>query len=118
MSLKELIWGPFCHRCGEKRTRNVDENNNPLCYNCELELEIEAEKKIICPRCHIEMNKKTINFGGTIIIDVCSSCNGIWLDQEELLKIENDVEEQKAIGAACAATGLAIASMNMNMMHR
>jgi Zn-finger nucleic acid-binding protein len=48
-------------------------------------------KKIECPRCSIEANRKEIDvLGPNIFIDVCPRCNGTWLDAGELGKLLKD----------------------------
>jgi Zn-finger nucleic acid-binding protein len=49
------------------------------------------EKKIDCPRCWVEAERKEAEiFGPNIEIDVCPKCNGIWLDPGELGKLLKD----------------------------
>ena len=39
---------------------------------------------IICPRCMVRMEKKTV---GKIVIDICKTCGGSWFDKDELEKV-------------------------------
>lgn len=48
--------------------------------------------KLICPRCKIEMNIINIH---DIEIDVCSKCNGMWLDDGEIEKLIKITKEMK-----------------------
>jgi uncharacterized protein len=46
-----------------------------------------------CPRCNIELTNKTIlDFKYFLHIDYCRSCGGIWLDNEELKRLEKTIE--------------------------
>ena len=42
------------------------------------------EKNIECPKCHVKMLKLT---NGKEIIDKCPKCGGIFLDKDEIKKI-------------------------------
>ncbi len=44
------------------------------------------EKLLKCPRCRIMMDKIKQN---NVILDVCRSCNGMWLDDKEIEKLIN-----------------------------
>lgn len=45
-----------------------------------------------CPQCSKKM--KTINFGydSNVFIDRCDSCNGIWLDEGEILQLASHLQ--------------------------
>ncbi|HLD30043.1 MAG TPA: zf-TFIIB domain-containing protein [bacterium] len=45
-------------------------------------------KSALCPRCGAEMLKKRAPRDSSIIIDQCSRCAGIWLDNTEIDKLE------------------------------
>lgn len=48
-------------------------------------------RKIVCPRCNIDSERKEIEiFGPNIYIDICPHCGGIWLDDGELKKLLKD----------------------------
>lgn len=47
----------------------------------------ETEKQRICPRCGNLMAKGSYRTTG-VIIDYCKSCRGVWLDDQELEKIQ------------------------------
>ncbi len=42
------------------------------------------EQKLKCPRCQIEMKQIKRE---EIIVDVCSTCGGMWLDHDEIPKL-------------------------------
>lgn len=44
----------------------------------------KMEKKLVCPRCGVKMEKIKKN---GVIIDVCRTCEGMWLDGGELEKL-------------------------------
>ena len=50
------------------------------------------ESNRICPKC-IEKMDKVVK--GTIIIDVCPKCKGIWLDDKEIDKLIEFVKHQQ-----------------------
>lgn len=41
-----------------------------------------------CPRCDRRMEKREHGFCSQIIVDVCPSCRGVWLDRGELAALE------------------------------
>ena len=45
------------------------------------ERRIMGEFAILCPKCHVEMDKKT---NGKFVIDACPKCRGIFLDKREI----------------------------------
>jgi PAS domain S-box-containing protein len=51
----------------------------------------KPEEKIIkCPRCWVEMKKEEVKvriLGPNVIIDVCPKCQGIWFDNDQLVKV-------------------------------
>jgi Zn-finger nucleic acid-binding protein len=47
-----------------------------------------------CPRCDgVEMKKVEFNIYTGIILDYCASCEGFWLDGEELTRINEEVRK-------------------------
>lgn len=53
-------------------------------------LEMDRQKKLpnkTCPKCEVEMNRREW-LKSQILIDVCSDCFGIWLDEGELQALE------------------------------
>lgn len=50
-----------------------------------------SERTYECHRCWVALDKKEVDvFGPNIIIDVCPTCKGIWLDKGELGKLLQD----------------------------
>lgn len=51
-----------------------------------------ADRDLACPKC--EQTTDAVNYGGDtgILIDRCTGCRGIWLDKDELEKIQMLVE--------------------------
>jgi Zn-finger nucleic acid-binding protein len=47
----------------------------------------EKEKRLVCPRCGNDMSKGRYR-KTEVIIDHCKSCSGVWLDDQELEKIQ------------------------------
>lgn len=50
----------------------------------------------VCPKCHQPMNKKEYGYCSQVIVDVCSSCWGIWLDNGEIQRLEIFFERSRA----------------------
>jgi Zn-finger nucleic acid-binding protein len=46
-----------------------------------------AEPVRDCPRCHRPMKKFNYAYDSHILLDRCESCNGIWTDNKEILKL-------------------------------
>ncbi len=46
------------------------------------------EKEYTCPICDRTLNKREYGYCSQVIIDVCPSCRGIWLDDKEIQKLE------------------------------
>ena len=44
----------------------------------------KGEVTLRCPRCRVKMDKIEKE---NVVIDVCPSCNGMWLDDNEMEKI-------------------------------
>lgn len=46
-----------------------------------------------CPRCNVELKNVTVK---DMALDICNSCDGIWLDKDELIKVtDKTIEELK-----------------------
>ncbi len=41
-----------------------------------------------CPKCSKPLNKKEYGYCSQIAIDVCASCQGVWLDKKEIKELE------------------------------
>lgn len=72
----------------------------------------EREKHLACPSCRASM--QAINFSGdtAVIVDRCGSCGGIWLDPEELERIQAILDlwqDQAPVQIAKAAGNIEIA---------
>jgi hypothetical protein len=52
----------------------------------------DVDRDLVCPKCRGQTD--AVNFGGNsgIIMDRCTGCGGIWLDAEELEKVQMLVE--------------------------
>lgn len=60
----------------------------------------ELERRIDCPVCAREMSTHPYLGPGTIVIDTCSQCNLIWLDNGELNRVVNAPGSDRGIGTA------------------
>ncbi len=46
------------------------------------------ESPVLCPKCDEKMDPHEYGYCSQIIVDVCPSCEGVWLDQGELQALE------------------------------
>jgi Zn-finger nucleic acid-binding protein len=44
-----------------------------------------------CPACHKELRQSDFREYGSVVVDVCSSCNGAWFDKGELDRFDDSV---------------------------
>ncbi len=92
------LFGDKCTRCG-RRTRNAYQDA-PTCETCVTEIETRlaaaSEETRLCPLDKAAMVKEVV--GGSVVIDRCSTCKGVWLDRGELDQISRSIE----LGAASA----------------
>ncbi|HDZ21253.1 MAG TPA: hypothetical protein ENH78_08175 [Phycisphaerae bacterium] len=57
----------------------------------------EVENEVSCPKCPgVELNRFNYACSSGIAIDRCPECSGIWLDKDELEKVQILVEEWQA----------------------
>lgn len=52
----------------------------------------EVARKVSCPSCHEDMNPRNFDYQSGIIIDMCGHCHGVWLDSNELDKVQSHKE--------------------------
>jgi Zn-finger nucleic acid-binding protein len=55
----------------------------------------EARKPLPCPSCNSELTAKEHGYCSQIMVDVCPSCRGVWLDAGELDALEIFFERSK-----------------------
>jgi Zn finger protein HypA/HybF involved in hydrogenase expression len=70
--------------CGTNKTKREFEGH-PTCDDCRINILIEREPVLRCPRDGARMIKESYS---QIIIDRCPQCNGVWLDAGEMGAIE------------------------------
>ena len=63
-------------RKGKKIGKTIQYKNGMI-----LGTTIISEQIIRCPKCRVNMDKKT---NGKFVIDVCPNCSGIFLDKQEV----------------------------------
>lgn len=64
---------PPCHGCGARLDRDVER-----CAAC-------GHRNVLrCPSCDLEMERRT---HGTLVLDLCRRCEGVWFDHAELSSI-------------------------------
>lgn len=54
-----------------------------------------SKAELNCPKCNVLMERREHGYCSQIMIDVCSSCRGIWLDRDELRGLEIFFEKVK-----------------------
>jgi hypothetical protein len=96
-----------CHVCNDRKTRRRDEQDRPICGDCEYDLqvqaEMDAEQRLRCPVDGQAMEKKLVE---GIIIDQCPGCNAVLLEGGELDEL-SDILSSSARSSGLA-TGVAI----------
>ncbi len=50
------------------------------------------EELLLCPRCKIEMKKLIKN---DVVLDICTKCKGMWVDNGELHKLAKIANNRK-----------------------
>lgn len=75
MANVEGIFQQQCQSCGGSIERNEER-----CQAC------GKPNVLNCPRCKTQMERKQ---KGRLVLDLCSSCSGVWFDREELQQIWN-----------------------------
>lgn len=53
---------------------------------------------LTCPKCQGKMSKQEHGYCSQILVDVCTTCRGIWLDRGELEALEVFFEQAQADG--------------------
>ncbi len=53
------------------------------------------EQDYLCPKCDKSLNKREYGYCSQVVIDVCPICRGIWLNKEELQRLEVFFERSK-----------------------
>lgn len=84
-----------CSRCGAaykwgQLTQTPE--GNLFCQNCWKHLDASKEAKRNCPVDGVEMNKWLI--AGLALIDKCPTCEGVWLDKNELEVIKKEAGQK------------------------
>jgi Zn-finger nucleic acid-binding protein len=56
----------------------------------------EERPDLVCPKCGGQMGKQEHGHCSQILVDVCASCHGVWLDRGELQALELFFEQAQA----------------------
>jgi uncharacterized protein len=64
---------------------------------------VQAQKALICPRCNVAMSTINYAYDSGVMIDQCSKCAGVWLDDQELEAIQMVVEAWESRDGAIRA---------------
>lgn len=59
----------------------------------------ETEKTLSCVKCEDELVKREYSFTSQVIIDNCPKGHGMWLDKDELARLEKFYEEEQDFAA-------------------
>jgi hypothetical protein len=96
------LFGEKCVRCGERtRERHDLRPVCPACYQSMQLMMIAAnEAKRICPVDGAQLAKQIAHM---LVIDRCPTCGGIWLDNDELERINSEVASEAMMAVARAA---------------
>ena len=71
-------------------------------FNMERQLD---EQKLSCPKCNNKMEKQVHSEDSMIVVDICPSCHGLWLDKGELTALEIYAENQRLAGSSSSKMG-------------
>jgi Zn-finger nucleic acid-binding protein len=85
--LLKKLFGEKCTKCHKTRTKRHDENGVLMCIPCQLDVEIQKEMKLKCPKCGTLMNKEYVE---KTITDKCPKCGGVFLDKGEMFGFLHD----------------------------
>lgn len=88
----------FCSHCGAAIARQ----------------EVEANTKMLCPRCRLGM--QAVLIGKTNLLE-CPKCEGIWADTASLQKICSDSEQQAAVLGTAAPVPSDESNFEMNVRY-
>lgn len=61
--------------------------------------EAKAARAIACPKCGETLARREYGFCSQVLIDVCPRCQGIWLDEREVVALEAFFERARAEAA-------------------
>ena len=91
--LKRGIWQIEIDKCSSCNGIYLDKGellsltkNKPLHHLTTTHLGVDSDSELLCPSCGSIMDAEYPN---GVEIDVCLSCNGVWLDNEELEKLRS-----------------------------
>ena len=91
---------PSCHGflLSTSAMKNIERNPEMAQSILEEEAQVMADTahEVRCPKCHISLKKTNAPHGLQFKIDVCHSCNIIWLDSGELESIQLAYEASPA----------------------
>ena len=91
--LKRGIWKIEIDKCSSCNGIYLDKGellsltkNKPLHHLTTAHLGVDSDSVLLCPSCGSIMDAEYPN---GVEIDVCLSCNGVWLDNEEVEKLRS-----------------------------
>ena len=91
--LKRGIWKIEIDKCSSCNGIYLDKGellsltkNKPLHHLTTTHLGVDSDSELLCPSCGSIMDAEYPN---GVEIDVCLSCNGVWLDNDELEKLRS-----------------------------
>ncbi|MGC8735002.1 MAG: zf-TFIIB domain-containing protein [bacterium] len=93
VSLDKQTVDNFYNKLSNLKSTNSESNNE----GNSVEKTLNKDVILKCPKCNIEMSKYRYMYTSNIYIDSCDKCEGIWLDNKELLNIINYIEEASKV---------------------
>lgn len=94
-----------CVNCHTVKTRNRNDDDLPVCDDCEYNIEKQAlidkvkdENILMCPVDGSKMDKLVLS-GTRIVVDQCPTCKGAWLNKNETEELEEDLGQQESSGS-------------------
>jgi len=79
-----------------ERDYSEELQNIPNYFDKSYQLALVRNENIYnCPNCHEKMEKREYAYCSQIMIDVCSSCRGIWLHKDEIKELEIFFEKSR-----------------------
>jgi Na+-translocating ferredoxin:NAD+ oxidoreductase RNF subunit RnfB len=97
------LLGAKCARCGERTRGSLD--GHPMCAPCreqtQLMLVAQSETTRRCPVDGAELTKEIAHM---LVIDRCPACRGIWLDADEMERINQEVANEAMMAVVRGST--------------
>jgi TFIIB-like protein len=90
-----MLDGEKCIRCKQRfkfEELKVGPDGFGICHACAAQIDSSTEPRRACPVDGTPMDKELVR--GTMLIDRCRMCKGVWLDGDELEIIRREVADE------------------------